>query len=521
MGEFFVWDTNIVLDTLLCRTQANPYIRTVHLTFIKHDWPIYLAAHQVGTIEYVFRRECLRAQVPVSAAWRVWEQFRQRVRILKTPATVDWSHPLAQFDFEDYLIECAASLIDAQIISRDNDFVARSKRCLTPSQLIEQLAQDDQQASRKVVFFDFKEPHIELRTELEAAFDRTLNSGWYILGAEVEAFEREFAAYCEAAHCVGVGNGLEALHLILHAYGIGPGDEVIVPSNTYIATWLAVSQCGATPVPVEPDARTYNLDPDRLEAAITPSTRAILPVHLYGQPADMDRINAIAARHGLKVVEDAAQAHGARYQGRRVGGLGHAAGFSFYPGKNLGALGDGGAVVTNDAVLADRVRVLRNYGSRVKYHNDIQGHNSRLDELQAAFLRVKLKRLDEWNQRRRAIAEHYLSKLTPLPRGEGQGVRAASLVLPHVPDWAEPVWHLFVVRCPERDALQQRLQAAGIGAMIHYPITPHLQPAYAGMGLQEGALPISEAIHREALSLPMGPHLSPMDRQRVMEALLK
>jgi dTDP-4-amino-4,6-dideoxygalactose transaminase len=236
-----------------------------------------------------------------------------------------------------------------------------------------------------VSFIDFGAMHAELRSRLDAACARVIESNWLILGKEVEAFEREFADYCNARHCIGVANGLDALFITLKAMNIGPGDEVIVPSNTYIATWLAVSYAGATPVPVEPDPRTYNIDPARIEAAITPATRAIMPVHLYGQPADMDPIMDIAERHGLKVIEDAAQAHGARYKGRRAGSLGDAAGFSFYPGKNLGALGDGGAVVTNDDDLADRLRVLRNYGSRVKYHNEVKGFNSRLDELQAAF----------------------------------------------------------------------------------------------------------------------------------------
>lgn len=368
-----------------------------------------------------------------------------------------------------------------------------------------------------VPFLDLKASHVELRAEMEAAFDRTLDSGWYILGNEVKQFEQEFAAYCEAEHCVGVGNGLEALHLILRAYGIGAGDEVIVPSNTYIATWLAASYAGATPVPVEPDARTYNLDPARIEAAITPRTRAIIAVHLYGQPADLDAINAVAKKHGLKVIEDAAQAHGARYKGRRVGSLGDAAGFSFYPGKNLGALGDGGAVTTNDPELAEKVRVLCNYGSKVKYHNEVKGFNSRLDELQAAFLREKLKKLDEWNARRKALAAEYLRHLSPLAQAGEGGERG--ITLPFVPDWADPIWHLFVVRSPNRDALQAHLTAHGIGTMIHYPIPPHLQPAYAELAISEGSLPIAEAIHREVLSLPIGPHLRSAQQARVIEAL--
>jgi dTDP-4-amino-4,6-dideoxygalactose transaminase len=347
-----------------------------------------------------------------------------------------------------------------------------------------------------IPFLDFGAMHAELRPRLDAAYARVVDSNWLILGHELEAFEREFADYCGARHCIGVANGLDALFITLKAMGIGPGDEVIVPSNTYIATWLAVSHAGATPVPVEPDPRTYNIDPSLIEAAITPATRAILPVHLYGQPADMDPIMEIAQRHGLKVVEDAAQAHGARYKGRRTGSLGDAAGFSFYPGKNLGALGDGGAVVTSDDDLADHLRVLRNYGSRVKYHNEVKGFNSRLDELQAAFLREKLAILDDWNNRRRATAAHYLTAL-----------RDSELTLPYVPDWADPVWHLFVVRSSDRDAMQKRLVAAEIGSMIHYPMPPHLQKAYAELGLQRGSLPISEALHESVLSLPMGPHL--------------
>ena len=348
-----------------------------------------------------------------------------------------------------------------------------------------------------IPFLDLKVPHDEFREELREAFERVLDSGWYILGDEVVKFEKEFADYCESTYCVGVGNGLDALHLILRAYDIGEGDEVIVPSNTYIATWLAASYAGATPVPVEPDEHTYNIDPSRIEAAITSRTRAIIVVHLYGQPADMDTINVIAKKYKLKVIEDAAQAHGARYKGRRVGALGDAAGFSFYPGKNLGAIGDGGAVTTNDAELAERIAVLRNYGSKVKYYNEVKGYNSRLDELQAAFLRVKLKKLDEWNSRRNNIALQYFKELNQ-----------SSLTLPFVPDWAEPVWHLFVIRSLNRDDLQQKLNDAGIGTMIHYPIPPHLQLAYSEFALPRGSLPIAEIMHDQVLSLPMGPAMS-------------
>jgi dTDP-4-amino-4,6-dideoxygalactose transaminase len=331
------------------------------------------------------------------------------------------------------------------------------------------------------------------------------------LGKEVEAFEQEFGNYCGAKHCVGVGNGLEALHLILRAYSIGKGDEVIVPSNTYIATWLAVSYADATPVPVEPDSKTFNLDPDRIEAAITQRTKAIMPVHLYGQPADMDPILKVAHNHGLKVIEDNAQAQGARYKGRRTGSLGDAAGNSFYPGKNLGAFGDAGAVTTNDDLLAEKVRVMRNYGSKKKYYNDVKGYNSRLDELQAAFLGVKLKKMDEWNGRRRVVAGKYL-----------QGLHgAANLTLPFVPTWAEPVWHLFVVRHPKRDLLQQKLTETDIGTLIHYPVPPHLSGAYADGKWKRGNFPIAEELSNTVLSLPMGPHMTLPQVTAVIDSLPK
>lgn len=360
-----------------------------------------------------------------------------------------------------------------------------------------------------VPFLDVGAAQLELKEELREAFDNVVDSGWYCLGSELTAFEKEFANYCTASHCVGVANGLDALTLILRGYEIGEGDEVIVPSNTYIATWLAATHAGATPVAVEPDERTYNIDVNRIEEAITPFTKAIIAVHLYGQAADMDPINALAKKHGLKVIEDAAQAHGAGYKGRLVGSLGDAAGFSFYPGKNLGALGDGGAVVTNDLKLADRVSVLRNYGSRTKYYDEEKGFNSRLDELQAAFLRVKLRRLNEWNGRRKKIAEQYLSKF------EGLG-----LTLPFVPDWASPVWHLFVLRSKNRDFLQESLRDQGVDTMIHYPIPPHLSRAYNdGVASLYGQLKATEKLANEIISIPIGPHLRSEDIDEVTSKL--
>ncbi|MEW5941125.1 MAG: DegT/DnrJ/EryC1/StrS family aminotransferase [Chloroflexota bacterium] len=360
-----------------------------------------------------------------------------------------------------------------------------------------------------VPFLDIRSSYLEFKSEFDAAVARVLDSGWYILGEEVDSFEREFAAYLGVKHCVGVGNGLEALHLILRAYDIGEGDEVIVPANTYIATWLAITYAGATPVPVEPVEATYNLDPARIESAVTPRTKAIMLVHLYGQPADMDPIREVAARRRLRVIEDAAQVHGATYKGRMAGALADAAGWSFYPGKNLGAMGDAGAVTTDDDNLADRVRVLRNYGSRVKYFNEVKGFNSRLDPMQAALLRVKLTHLAEWNARRKTLAGRYMEALTDVPE----------LTLPHAPEWADPSWHLFVVRHPQRDALQKHLSAQGIGTLIHYPIPPHLSEAYREMGYKQGDFPITESIHQTVLSLPMGPHLSAEQLERVVEGI--
>lgn len=344
----------------------------------------------------------------------------------------------------------------------------------------------------KVPFVSFKPLEAKLDAALRGAFERVYNRSWYIEGEEDAAFEAAFARYCESGYCIGVGNGLDALMLSLRALGIGEGDEVIVPSNTFIATALAVSYVGAKIVFVEPDIRTFNIDPARIEAAITEKTKVIMPVHLYGQPCDMDPIMAIARKHGLYVVEDCAQAHGAKYKGKRIGTFGDAAGFSFYPGKNLGALGDAGAVVTSDETLAKKIRAMGNYGSDYKYHHIYQGYNSRLDELQAAFLAAKLPILDEVNENRRRTARLY-----------AQGITNPLVILPYVPDYAEPVWHIYGVRCDRRDALEACLVEKGIGVNKHYPIPMHMQECYRYLGIPEGALPIAEEISRTELSLPM------------------
>lgn len=348
----------------------------------------------------------------------------------------------------------------------------------------------------KVPFLDLAEIHREIEQELLEASERVIKSGCYILGQELEAFEAEFAAYCGVGQCIGVSSGLDALRLLMEAYGIGAGDEVIVPAHTFIATWLAVSQTGATPAPVEPRADTCNIDPALIEAAITGKTRAILAVHLYGQPAQMDEINELAARYGLLVLEDAAQAHGARYRGSAVGGLGDAAAFSFYPGKNMGALGDGGAITTNDAELERKLRQSRNYGSTRKYHHGGRGWNCRLDEIQAAMLRVKLRYLDSWNQARRKVALAYLEELATVN----------GLTLPVEQAGSEHVWHVFTVRHQRRDELQRHLSARGIGTLIHYPVPPHRSGAYRDRFGSKG-FPISDEIARTTLSLPLWPQL--------------
>ncbi len=360
-----------------------------------------------------------------------------------------------------------------------------------------------------VPFLDLKSTYLEIQTEIDEAVNRVLSSGGYIGGAEVEAFEQAFSDYCGAGHVVGVANGLDALKLALLALDVKPGDEIIVPSHTFIATWLAVSQCGAIPIPVEPKPGSFNIDPLQVAARITPRTRGIIPVHLYGEPAELDPLIEIADRHGLFVLEDAAQAHGARYQGCRIGSHGHAVAWSFYPGKNLGAFGDGGAVSTRDESLARRIRTLGNYGSKVKYFNDEIGFNSRLDPLQAAILQIKLSRLDEWNARRHQIAMRYNAALagvveTPAAPSEPQG----------------HAWHLYVVQHPERDTLQKQLSDAGVTTLIHYPRPPHLQAAYGPLGLGKGCFPLAESYARTVLSLPISPHMTSAQVEQVITTVI-
>lgn len=360
----------------------------------------------------------------------------------------------------------------------------------------------------KIPFVSFIPMEKELNDDLRGAFDRVFARSWYIEGIEDETFEEAFAEYCGAKFCVGVGNGLDALMLALKALSIGEGDEVIVPSNTYIATALAVTFVGATPIFVEPDIRTFNINPALIEAAITEKTKAIMPVHLYGQACDMDPIMAVAKRYGLKVIEDCAQAHGATYKGQKVGTFGDAAGFSFYPGKNLGALGDAGATVTNDEELSKRIRALGNYGSDYKYHHIYKGNNSRLDELQAAFLAAKLPHLERMNVERRRIASLYT-----------EGIKNTKVITPFVIPDCVPVWHIYGVRCDERDTLEKYLNKKGIGTNKHYPIPMHLQECYKDLNIPQGALPIAEEISTTQLSIPMYYGMTDEEVQYVIDAI--
>lgn len=361
---------------------------------------------------------------------------------------------------------------------------------------------------KTIPFLDLQAAYLELKLEIDTSIARTLNSGWYLLGEETKNFEEKFANYVGTKHCICVGNGLDALSLALRAMDLQPGDEVIVPSNTYIATCLAVSFLGATPVLVEPHPKTYTIDPNQIEAKITSKTKVILPVHLYGQTAEMDPIRSLAKRYHLKILEDAAQSHGAKYADQKAGSLGDAAAWSFYPGKNLGAFSDAGAVTTDDDQIAKQVQLLRNYGSQVKYFNEVKGVNSRIDEMQAAVLQVKLKYLDQWNQRRLTLAQHYSASLSHLP-----------LILPYTPPWSHSAWHLYVIRTPERDRIQQILKKHGIETLIHYPVPPHQQKAYQDLNFKENDFPLAQKMSTELLSLPLGPHLKKQEQEVIIQVL--
>ncbi len=520
MANRYIWDNNICLDLLLNRVGDNPEIIRLLELFESKKLSIFVSSSQLHIIQYVFAARHKALAVSSNITSLLWTDFINKVEIVKTPAYVDPDSSLFQNDLEDYLITLSAETISAKIITHDKGFLQKYDNALTTSQAINEINTD---RKGKVSFLPLEKINFTYRIGMEQAIDQVLSSGWYLLGERVKQFETNLANYIGVKHAIGVANGLDALRLILKAYiemGImQEGDEVIVPANTYIASILAITDNRLKPILVEPDINTFNLDISLIEQHITPRTRAIMVVHLYGQVCWSEELEAIAKKHNLKIIEDNAQAIGAIYTytnfersdvsarsvsdeaasstnsnitlAKRTGSLGDAAGLSFYPGKNLGALGDGGAVATNDDELARLVRTLGNYGSNKKYINDYQGINSRLDELQAAFLNVKLKYLDAENQRRREIAEYYLENL-----------KHPEIILPIHSSLAH-VWHLFVIRTQKRKSLQKHLTECGIETLIHYPRPPHLQLALQSMGYTKGDLPVTEGISDSCLSLPL------------------
>ena len=501
MSNKFILDTNIILDYLLDRLDSNKYIYTI---FSKLKNKFYLSSSQIHNIEYIFIHE-RKKEIDLKKSNEEWQAFIKNTNIVKTPSYVDTNNSLFIQDSEHYLIELSAKVIDAKIITRDKKFLKNSEFTISVDDFL-----SGNKAKNNIPFLDLKAVNMQYFNEYEKAFDEVVRSGWYIQGNECKEFEKEFAVYCGTKHAIGVANGLDALILILRAYiemGImQKGDEVIVPANTYIASILAISENGLVPVLVEPDIKSYNIDPKLIEEKITSKTRAIMAVHLYGQVADMDPINQIAKKHNLKVIEDSAQAHGAYYNDKRTGNIGDASGFSFYPGKNLGALGDGGAVTTNDDELASIIRALGNYGSHKKYENLYKGVNSRLDEMQAAMLRVKLKNLDMDTSKRKEVAEYYL-----------KNIKNSKIVLPYIENLDSHVWHLFVIRTDERDKLQKYLLENGVQTMIHYPIPPHKQQAYKEWN--HLFFEVTESIHQRVLSLPLSSVLKIDDAKKIVDLI--
>jgi dTDP-4-amino-4,6-dideoxygalactose transaminase len=525
MNYRFILDTNIVLDILLRRLEVNQRALDIFNWFLFNNVKIHLTAAQIPTLKYVHALGIKKKGFTANDASKQWNAFLPYVKVIKTPAYVSFEHPLAQHDIEDYLIWLGSQTLNyTRIITRDKKFLKQTSTAISVQQFFDLVKEPD---SSTVSFLDLEKVNHANHPENEQAIDRVLKSGWYLLGTEVKAFEQEYAQFIGSKHCIGVANGLDALRLILKAYlelGVmHEGDEVIVPANTYIASILAITDNRLKAVLVEPDLKTFNIDPFKIEAAITPRTKAIMIVHLYGQSAMHSEIGRLVDKYGLKLIEDNAQAVGAlvtqslpdRQTGhtapiaigvhsetKRTGSLGHAAGHSFYPGKNLGALGDGGAVTTNDDELAACIRALANYGSDKKYVNRYQGLNSRLDEIQAALLRAKLPALDAENQRRREIAQYY-----------AEHINNPNIVLPSIvhctlpiENCLEHVWHLFVIRTRERERLQAYLTENGIQTLIHYPIPPHQQEAYKEWNTQ--SYPLTEQIHQEVLSLPISPVMS-------------
>lgn len=508
-----LFDVNVILDfTSEKRNKLFPSSGKVFEFCKNNNIDVFVSSSSIDNIFYLKYKQIktdfpeIKTKDLEYIANNFINEVISKFKIAKTPSYMEINFD----DIEDSQIIASARAVDAIVLTRDMDMLAKYPHdTVHPDNFFKYIEKIKKQQS-SIPFLDLKSINLSYQSEFEKAFDEVLKSGWFILGDQVKAFEEEFAAYCGVKHCIGVANGLDALTLILRAYKemgvMHDGDEVIVPANTYIATILAISQNNLQPILVEPDINTYLINPKLIEQYITKKTKAIMPVHLYGQTCEMDAIAKIAKKYNLKVIEDSAQAHGAYYKNKRAGNLGDASGFSFYPGKNLGALGDGGAVTTNDDELAEVLRALRNYGSHKKYANNYKGVNSRLDELQAALLRVKLKALDNDNAKRRKIANFYLKNITN-----------EAIILPKVRRHKEHVWHLFVVRVKERDKFVRFCARKGIDTMIHYPIPPHKQKAYVEWNKIN--YPITETIHREVVSLPISPAMRWEEVERVVEVI--
>lgn len=500
MKNLYILDNDFLIDIFNEESKTKESYLSILEYLIKNKIG-YVSSSSITKLEYLINKFH-------SEKKSIFRTLLNKLNIAKTPSYIVFDNKLAQLDLGNYLIELSAMALGAFVITSNKNFLKESDIAISPAEFFEMEEKEEKKIN--VPFLDLKQINFEKYAELEKAYDDTMRSGWFILGKQEEEFEREFAEYCGAKYCIGVGNGLDALVLILEGYKklgiLNKGDEVIVPANTYIATILAVSKADLAPVLVEPDIQSYNIDPSKIEEKITKKTKVILPVHLYGQCAAMEEISHIAKNYNLLLIDDCAQAQGAVYKGKRTGNLAHASGFSFYPGKNLGALGDAGAITTNNQELAETIKAIRNYGSHIKYQNLFKGVNSRLDELQAAFLREKLKTLNTENEKRREIAEYYL-----------QNIKNESISLPKFVVRESHIWHVFIVRCSERDRLKEYLKEHNIGTVIHYPIPPHKQDAYSEWN--NLSFPITEKIHREVLSLPISPVMSVEQIKYVVEII--
>ena len=491
MNYNYIWDNNIVLDFLLDRYKVSPRIYDLFEEFLKFG-KIYISSSQIHNIEYIFFKE--RKKIKSFKDCKIeWNEFLNEIYFIKTPSYFDRRNMLFNNDIEDYLIELSAKIINAKIITRDKEFMQNSDLAVSINDFF---TLEKESKPKNINFLDLHSQYLSIHNEVDNGIDQIIKNTAFIGGKQVKQFEENFANYCQAKYCVGVGNGTDALTIALKSLDIGKDDEIITAANSFIATSEAITASGAKVVFVDCDPKWYTIDVSKIEEKITEKTKAIIPVHLYGQPADMDAISSLAKKYNLYVVEDAAQAHGASYYGSPVGTLGDVACFSFYPGKNLGAYGDGGAIVTNNEQLAKKCRMLANHGRLEKYTHEMEGYNSRLDGLQAAVLSVKLKYLDAWNQKRNSIAEYYLKNLI-----------VSGVKLPRKMKNVQHVYHLFVVQAERRDELREFLKENGISTGIHYPVSLPHQKAYKYLGHKPGNFPVSEKLSETILSLPIYPEL--------------